>query len=64
MRTFPNEDQVLRAAKALFADNYVDAPQRQRIVDQHWAHVSDGVRAAYTAKARFVVEAALGGPYA
>lgn len=71
MRTFPNEDQVQRAAKALFSNSYAVAPEREQddklreeLLDQLWAHASQGVHNAYLDKARFVVEAALGGPYA
>lgn len=64
MRTIPTDDQVERAAKALFADNYVDSPGRKQIVDNHWENSSPGVRNAYRAKAGFIVEAALGAPYA
>lgn len=53
-----------RAAKALFADNYVDSPQRGAIVESHWAHVSEGVREAYRGKAQDVLVAASEDPYA
>lgn len=54
-----SDEMIVRAAKALFAEGYVENPRKQEIVEAHWRQVSPGVRDAFCARATKVLAAAL-----